>query len=227
MNTLVTVYILTYKNFNYLEKTVRSVAEQSYKNIELLLSDDASDNINKNEISLLLFQYKKRFTNIIVNYNEKNLGTVKHLNKVISMSTGELIMGLGADDYFATPDAVERVVKYFNENPEKLLVASKRIDKEDKGLRPRDKIINLIVNNPTKFRKVALRMSCPLIGGVGTYYKKEIFDKYGPFLEAFTLAEDVSYYLYVKMCIRDSNRYVLKLMPALISFHRKALIITE
>ena len=58
MEKLVSVVILTYKNFGGIEKNLNSIFEQDYPNIEIIISDDCSGNFDSNYIENLL---KKHF----------------------------------------------------------------------------------------------------------------------------------------------------------------------
>ena len=49
---LVTVVVMVYKNFSGLEATINSVISQKYQNIELIVSDDGSDNYKELYFSL-------------------------------------------------------------------------------------------------------------------------------------------------------------------------------
>jgi len=51
---IVTVKILTYNNFDYLEQTIESVFSQDYPNIELIVSDDGSLNYDLEYIEKLI-----------------------------------------------------------------------------------------------------------------------------------------------------------------------------
>ena len=41
---LVTIIVLTYKDFSGLNKTMEAILEQTYQNIEIIISDDGSEN---------------------------------------------------------------------------------------------------------------------------------------------------------------------------------------
>ena len=93
-NPLVTIYI-TNRNYGvYLEKAILSALNQTYKNIEVIIIDDSS-NDNSHEI-LKKFEENKKVK--IINNNKKR-GLIKSSLKAIKLSKGDFILRLDADDF--------------------------------------------------------------------------------------------------------------------------------
>ena len=97
LNPLVTVYIPTYNRRDLLERAVRSVLDQTYKNIELIIVDDRSNDDTMEFLKKLSIADKR------VRYfqNAVNSGACVSRNKAISAAKGEFITGLDDDDYFS------------------------------------------------------------------------------------------------------------------------------
>jgi len=94
MNKKVSVIMSVYNNEKTLENSIKSVLNQTYKNIELLVIDDCSlDNTPK-----LLKDFSLKYK-IKAFFNEKNVGLTKNLNFLISQSDGQLIARQDGDDY--------------------------------------------------------------------------------------------------------------------------------
>ena len=71
MDEKVDILLTTYNsNIQYLKKQIESILEQTYKNFRLLISDDASANI---EIKETLEKYKKQDERIELYIQEKNI----------------------------------------------------------------------------------------------------------------------------------------------------------
>ena len=99
---IITVITPYYNNTN-LTNTVRSVLSQDYPNIEYIIADDCSDNIEVilNEIKDILNNLKlEYFLSFKIQRQIKNVGTVKNLNSAIKQARGEIIFFLAADDMF-------------------------------------------------------------------------------------------------------------------------------
>lgn len=190
---LVTVYILIYKNMKRISELLESIARQTYKEIELLISDDGSPNITEEDLLEVVRPYEKRFTNVIINKNRGNNGTVRHINGIIPKMHGKILCGIAADDMFYNNDVIESIVDFFNENEAIDIVTSKRYDESSGLVQPIEKVQEVIKNHFDRYKKIMFRAT-PLISGAGTFFRKDLFKKYGYFPEEFRLVEDASFF---------------------------------
>lgn len=109
---LVSVVMPAYNSAGYIEPAIRSILDQTYPFIELIVVDDASTDETTSIIQRL--SDDKR---IIVATNETNLGIVHSRNKGISMAQGAFIAIMDSDD-ISLPDRLERQVSYMQKHPE-------------------------------------------------------------------------------------------------------------
>lgn len=188
---LVTVYILIYKDMKRIPDLLKSIVNQTYNNIELLISDDGSPNISYEDLETAIEPYKFRFKNIIINKNEKNKGTVQHLNGIIPKMNGDILCGIAADDLFYDFDVISSVVDFFKKNQDIDIVTSRRFDEGDKVEQPIKKVQKIIKDDFQSYQKIMFRAT-PLISGAGTFFRKGFWDKYGYYPEEFKLVEDAS-----------------------------------
>lgn len=113
-NNLVSVIIPSYNYARYLDTTINSVLNQSYKNIELIIIDDASSDDSVSVIK----QFKKKFPKKIkAIFNKKNQGLIKVYKKAFSLAKGEYVAFLDADDMMAKDNLLYKVsvLDEFNE----------------------------------------------------------------------------------------------------------------
>jgi alpha-1,3-rhamnosyltransferase len=110
---LVSIFIFSYNHAKFIEECIASVFEQTYKNIEVYVIDDAStDNIDQ-IIENLKEKYKFNYIK-----NIENKGYVKNLNKYLPLyAKGEFVCIVAADDKW-TPDKIEKQVNFLNNNPD-------------------------------------------------------------------------------------------------------------
>jgi glycosyltransferase involved in cell wall biosynthesis len=106
-NPLVSVIMSAYNSENYIAKSIESITEQSYKNIEFLIIDDNSQD-NTSEVIKDYEKFDKRIKFIS---NQKNIGLTKSLNKAIKLSQGKLVARQDDDD-ISLPNRLEIQVKY-------------------------------------------------------------------------------------------------------------------
>lgn len=93
-----------------IQESLNSVREQSYPNIEHIIIDGASAD---NSLTLINESIMKNPNCIIKVISEPDTGIYNALNKGITMASGDIIGVLHADDFFAHPDTIANVVKYF------------------------------------------------------------------------------------------------------------------
>lgn len=118
---LVSVGIPAYNHENYIQETIRSIINQTYKNIELIILDDGSTDKTWEKILELEDECKKRFTNIHFE-KQKNIGCTKTNAKLISLATGKYYMIIASDD-LAKPNAIEIEYEFLKNNPDYILCA--------------------------------------------------------------------------------------------------------
>ena len=102
---LITVIIPIYNVEKYLDRCIRSVVNQTYNNLEIILVDDGSTDKSP-EICDLWVQKDDRVKVI----HQKNGGVSKARNAGLQESLGEYIMQLDSDDYIHA-EMIERLYK--------------------------------------------------------------------------------------------------------------------
>lgn len=107
---LVSVCIPTYNAEKTVVNTVRSILNQTYQNLEIIIVDNASTD---NTLALL---QKFEDPRIKIYKNEENIGAEKNWNRCIGLARGEYIAIFHADDLY-NPDMVEKQVRAFQDNP--------------------------------------------------------------------------------------------------------------
>ena len=92
-NKLVSVIMSVYNDANRVKKSIESILNQSYSNIELLIMDDGSTD-NTFEICK---NYQNE-NNVKIFKNNQNIGLTKSLNILIKESSGYYIARQDSDD---------------------------------------------------------------------------------------------------------------------------------
>ena len=91
---LVSIAMCTYNGSRFLEEQLISLVQQSYSNIEIIITDDGSSDDTVDMIK----RYMAQYSNIKLSENETNLGFVKNFEKAISLCRGEYIALADQDD---------------------------------------------------------------------------------------------------------------------------------
>ncbi|TEW55751.1 glycosyltransferase [Psychromonas sp. RZ22] len=108
---LVSVYITTHNRCNLLPRAVDSVLNQSYENIELIISNDGSSDETED---VILAYIKSSALSIVYVKNDIPLGANNARNKAINVASGLFITGLDDDDEFCL-DRVDKFVTNWND----------------------------------------------------------------------------------------------------------------
>ena len=116
---LVSVIVPVYNVEKDLALCVKSLVEQTYSNIEILLIDDCSKDKSLEEC----YRLAKTDQQIKVFKNEQNSGQAVARNKGLDNASGQWIMFLDSDDTF-TPDAVETMLDFARENNTEVVFSS-------------------------------------------------------------------------------------------------------
>ena len=110
-NELVSVVMPTHNGDRFLEDSIRSILAQTYANLELVITDDCSDNIVTLEI---LRRFQEQDTRVDVVYLKENKGPGYARNKSIERARGRYIAFCDSDDrWFA--DKLERQLAFMRE----------------------------------------------------------------------------------------------------------------
>ena len=78
-----------------LDRCLKSIENQTYKNFQVCLIDDASTDSTLKKIQ----RYQEKYKNIRIYENKKNIGLTKCLNILLEKTQGEYIARQDADDY--------------------------------------------------------------------------------------------------------------------------------
>lgn len=113
---LVTIITPCYNHEKYLEDYFKSIINQNYKNIELVIIDDASRDNSKQIINDYQKKLQKRFVNYKFINRQKNVGLVKNCNLGLKLSKGKYLILFASDDIMF-PNKIKENIQFI-ENTE-------------------------------------------------------------------------------------------------------------
>lgn len=102
MNKKVSIIVPVYNSSKYLSRSLNSLINQTYKNLEIIVIDDASTD-NSSEI---IKKFSLKDDRIIPFYSEINQGVSKARNRGLKTFSGDYVLFVDSDDYLVE-DAVE------------------------------------------------------------------------------------------------------------------------
>ena len=122
---LISIITVVYNGEKYLEQTIQSVINQTYKNIEYIVIDGGSTDGTLDII-------KKYEEHISYWVSESDKGLYDAMNKGIGVAKGELIGMINSDDWYEL-EAVEIMAEAYKNNPTKSIFHADRYDIDDDG----------------------------------------------------------------------------------------------
>ena len=119
MKKKVTVAIPVFNGGKYILEALQSIAKQTIKIDEVLISDNYSTDSTVDIINQ--FSKKHPELNIQLHRNSETVDVADNFNKCIELCTGDFLILLGADDRLK-PDTVKKHLSVFKKMPELALV---------------------------------------------------------------------------------------------------------
>jgi glycosyltransferase involved in cell wall biosynthesis len=126
---LISIITIALNAEQYLEQTIQSVLNQTYKSIEYIIVDGGSTDRSLEIIN----KYKKHIDHFIT---EKDEGIADAMNKGIALASGDYILLIHADDYFHHNSSLEKACDFLEESVD-ILACNIQFGKELKEVEPR------------------------------------------------------------------------------------------
>lgn len=104
MEPKLSIITVTYNAERFLEPTLKSIAAQSYQQIEYIIVDGGSSDGTVDII--------KKYPNVVTNYvSEPDNGLYDAMNKGLQLATGDYVMVLNAGDLLDEPDTIFNILE--------------------------------------------------------------------------------------------------------------------
>lgn len=113
---LVSIGMPTYNRDRWLPRSIESLSNQTYENIELIICDNASTDHTYETCQ----EYLKKDPRIRYYRNDTNIGMIANTNRAFSLSQGKYLVLTGDDDTYE-PGFIEECMIILEENPEVVL----------------------------------------------------------------------------------------------------------
>lgn len=195
---LVTVRVSSYNSSKYILETLDSIYAQTYRNIELIISDDCSKDNTVEVCEGWVRTHKERFIRTKIITSPINTGIPANINRAIKEARGEWIKGIAADDILLK-NCIESFVNYVNVHNDAYIIGGNVLkfydtseDKYEEDILIRTNRENLsLLSAEEQYRKVLYRyyLSTPTLFISSKVYDDILYD------ESFPLYEDYPFFL--------------------------------
>lgn len=125
MNPKLSVITPSFNQGGYLERTITSVLDQGYPDLEYVVVDGGSTD----ESVEIIRRYEDRLAWWV---SEPDEGQTDAINKGIERTSGDIVAYINSDDYFL-PGSFERALEVFGRRPDAGYVAGAVLDIDDDG----------------------------------------------------------------------------------------------
>lgn len=179
---LVSIITPSYNQAKYLEKTIKSVLDQDYPEIEYIVIDGGSTDGSVE----ILRKYETRLAGWI---SEPDRGQTDAINKGFARASGEVLAWLNSDDILE-PGAVREAVAYLQQHP-----AAGMVYGDCNFIDAADRVIGKFAAAQTDYRR--LRQGYVHIPQQASFFRTDLWRRVGPLDPSFYFAMD--YDLWVRL----------------------------
>ncbi len=185
MKPKISVILSTYNDEKTIKESVESILTQTYKNFELIVINDASND----KTSQILKSVKDKKVKTIS--NKKKQGLTKCLNQGLKKAQGKFIARMDADD-IALPQRLKAQLEYFEKNSKIVLCGTwaQLINKQGRKIK-----VKKLPISPAKIKRKVIKFN-PFIHST-IMFKKSILKKIGLYNENYKFAQDYEFLLRV------------------------------
>ena len=197
-NPLISVVMPVHNALPFLDQSIRSILEQTLRDFEFVILDDASTDGSVE----LLREWSLRDKRIHLHESKKRLGLSGSSNAVVSKASAPIVARMDADD-IAHPDRLRRQWNIIEGRPDVAVIGTlcNGIDASGRVVRPRD-----------RWRLVRRSVYIPFPHG-SAMFRRDVFDQVGGYDETSDGGEDQD--LFLRMAARGR---VLTLPDVLYSY---------
>lgn len=191
---LVSIMIITYNSSKYVLETLESAKAQTYKNVELIISDDGSQDNTVEICQQFVKENEDRFFRNTVITIQKNAGIPGNINRGLKECGGTFVKVIAGDDIL-TSDCIQQNVDFIAGDPECYIIISEMQAFLD-GTLPK-KILeikkpfgNVFSEQFSSMEQNRFLIHTSFFGNAPTlFYRKELFEEVN-FDESIPLLED-------------------------------------
>lgn len=201
-NNLVSIIVITYNSSKYVLETLESAKNQTYNNIELIVSDDASKDDTVQVCREWIERNKERFVKTQLIVADKNTGIPGNCNRGVKAASGEWIKLIAGDDALME-GCIQSYVDFHKTEPNALIMFS-NVDRYFSSFEPENKLalyptrnLKISQSNVTSQEQFQILLRANKVWTNSLFISKSVFDKYGLYDESLRYWEDRPFLLKV------------------------------
>lgn len=186
----ISIVTINFNNFEGLKRTLDSVAEQSYRDIEHIIIDGCSTDGSVYVIKEYESANPNRdpfFKHTINWVSEKDKGIYNAMNKGVRKATGAYVQILNSGDVFAAADVVERIIAEIEKAEYPELLYGNMIKK--------DYATGKVVGKSKEIESSLRQYFVSTMNHDCCYIRRDVYEKYGLYDENLKIVSDWKWFL--------------------------------
>lgn len=185
----ISIVIPSYNKVKYIEETLRSIVDQKYPNLEVIIQDGGSSDGTLDIIK----KYVKKYPKIFSFESKKDKGQTEAINKGFKKATGDIFGYINADDVYEK-GALLIVGQYFVNNPKTLwLVGRGRIINENGEERGR--LVTIFKNLILYLNKYTFLLMLNYMMQPSVFLARSVYVKNGPLIGLKKMVMEYDFWL--------------------------------
>lgn len=189
----------TYNSASTIADTLKSVLEQTYKDIEYWIIDGCS----KDGTMDILRHYEPMFGGKLHIVSEPDRGIYDAMNKGIARATGDVVGLLNSDDYYTSNDALATIARFFSHNDADAIYGDIHFVNDSNP----EKCVRYY--SSALFRPWLLRFGF-MPAHPSFYVRREVYRKYGTYSLDYKIASDYDLMVRLLYKHRIKTTYIKK-----------------
>ena len=197
MKPEISIVMSCYNHEKFIAKAIQSVQNQTFKNWELLITDDCSTD------QTLKIAKSYSSDKIKVGKSPYNRGMVRNLNELIEKSKGKYIAFINSDDFWEE-SKLEQQLKFLDKNPDYscCFTLANMVDEKDKILHKAKNHFPYFEKTPDEWLNYFFYFGNCLCFP-SALVRKSTFDKVGLINPAYICLLDLD--LWMRICLQDGK----------------------
>lgn len=231
MEPLISIIVLTYNSAEFILETLESIKVQTYRNIELVITDDSSTDKTVSVCKNWLENNPERFFRTKLIANEKNIGIPGNCNRGILAAHGEWIKLIAGDDYLS-PDILSLQIEHINRSNKEIKFLWTNVGMfydtpSGRQITIPQGISDLKINRPgiTAEEQFEITLRSNPVFTAGMLVKKELYNRIGLYDENYKFLEDLPFLH--KLLLQGIPLYYLDIIGAFYRKHEKSVQIKQ
>ncbi len=169
--------VLFYNQKDFVKDALQGALSQTYDNLEIIISDDASPDGTFEEIKKYLSAHHTD-KKVVLNHNERNMGLVPHLNYLMANYVQGDVVALAGGDDVSCPDRISETVKIFKSDSAVYAVTGQIIVIDKHGAEQAVQPTKIPVGSYC-MDDAYIRTFSFMHGGFGLAFRRKVWDTFG------------------------------------------------